>query len=107
MANGFLTALQEIESFHVGWRMANPAHDSTEWLTSLLSRWRIGHQWNSNFNLYTHMKPILIALATIVAVCAQTYFIGLNGLTLISIPMTIYLGLLVIEKVTEKKEEKA
>lgn len=53
------------------------------------------------------MKPILIALATIVAVCAQTYFIGLNGLTLISIPMTIYLGLLVIEKVTEKKEEKA
>ena len=53
------------------------------------------------------MKSILIALATIVAVCAQTYFIGLNGLTLISIPMTIYLGLLVIEKVTEKKEEKA
>ena len=87
--------------------MASPAHDFTEWLTSLLSKWRIGHQWNSNFNLYTHMKPILIVVATIVAACTQAYFIGLNGLTLISIPMTIYLGLLVIEKVTEKKEEKA
>ena len=53
------------------------------------------------------MKPILIVVATIVAACTQAYFIGLNGLTLISIPMTIYLGLLVIEKVTEKKEEKA
>ena len=50
------------------------------------------------------MKPILIAIATIVAVCVQAYFIGLNGLTLISIPMTIYLGLEVIEKVTEKEE---
>ena len=63
-------------------------------------------RWNSNFNLYTHMKSILIAVATIVAVCAQAYFIGLNGLTLISIPMTIYLGIEVIEKVTEKKEER-
>lgn len=53
------------------------------------------------------MKTILIALATIVAACAQAYFIGLNGLTLISIPMTIYLGIEVIEKVSEKKEEKA
>lgn len=52
------------------------------------------------------MKQILIAIATIVATCAQVYFIGLNGLTLISIPMTIFLGLEVIEKVTEKVTEK-
>ena len=107
MANGFRTALQEIESSHAELRQAEPAHDSTEWLTSLHSRWRMMPRWNSNFNLYTHMKSILIATATIVAACAQAYFIGLNGLTLISIPMTIYLGIEVIEKVTEKKEEKA
>ena len=107
MANGFRTALQETESSHAEWRMAEPEHDSTEWLTSLHSRWRMMPKWNSNFNLYTHMKPILIAIATIVATCVQVYFIGLNGLTLISIPMTIYLGIEVIEKVTEKKEEKA
>jgi uncharacterized membrane protein len=52
------------------------------------------------------MKQILIAIATIVAACTQAYFLGLNGLTLISIPMTIYLGLEVIEKVTENKTEK-
>ncbi len=50
------------------------------------------------------MKSILIAIATIVAACTQVCCIGLNGLTLISIPMTIYLGLLLIEKVTEKEE---
>ena len=56
MANGFRTALQEKESSHAEWRMAEPAHDSTEWLTSLHSRWRMMPRWNSNFNLYTHMK---------------------------------------------------
>ena len=50
------------------------------------------------------MKSILSAIATVVAACTQAYFLGLNGLTLISIPMTIYLGLEVIEKVTEKEE---
>ena len=60
-------------------------------------------RWNSNFNLYTHMKSLSIAIATIVAACTQVCFLGLNGLTLISIPMTIYLGLLVIEKTTEKE----
>ena len=49
-------------------------------------------------------KPIFIAIATIIAACMQVCFLGLNGLTLISIPMTIYLGLLIIEKVTEKEE---
>lgn len=50
------------------------------------------------------MKSIFIAIATFVAACSQAYFLGLNGLTLISIPMTIYLGLLAIEKVTEQEE---
>ena len=50
------------------------------------------------------MKSILIAIATIVAACSQVYFLGLNGLTLLSVPMTIYLGILIIEKVTEKEE---
>lgn len=50
------------------------------------------------------MKSIFLAMATIATSCAQVYFLGLNGLTLISIPMTIYLGLLTIEKVTEKEE---
>lgn len=104
MANGFLTALQETESSLAEWRMVMPEHDSTEWLISLHSRWRMEQKWNSNFNLYTHMKPIFIAMATIVAACVQAYFLGLNGLTLISVPMTIYLGLEVIEKVTEKEE---
>ena len=49
------------------------------------------------------MKPILIAIATIVAACTQVYCFGLNGLTLISIPMTIFLGLEAIDKVTKKE----
>lgn len=50
------------------------------------------------------MKQTLIALATIVAVCAQICAIGLNGLTLITIPLSIYLGLQVIERITEQEE---
>jgi hypothetical protein len=51
------------------------------------------------------MKQTLIALATALGALAQIAFIGLNGLTLISIPMTIYLGLQVIERVTETEEQ--
>lgn len=51
------------------------------------------------------MKQTLIAIATIALAFIQAYFIGLNGLTLISIPMTIYLGIQTIEKVTETEEE--
>lgn len=51
------------------------------------------------------MKALAIAIATIALSAIQGLFIGLNGLTLISIPMTIYLGLLVIEKVTETEEQ--
>ena len=49
------------------------------------------------------MKSILIAIATIVAACTQVYFLGLNGLTLIFVPMTIFLGIEVIEKVRKKE----
>lgn len=47
------------------------------------------------------MKQIAIALATIVASFAEAYFLGLNGLTILSIPLTIYLGILTIEKTSE------
>ena len=53
---------------------------------------------------YQTMKQVLTALATILGALAQMCFIGINGLTLISIPITIYLGLLVIEKITETNE---
>lgn len=45
------------------------------------------------------MKTIIIGLIIIaLAVIAQATFIGLNGLTLITIPMTIYLGFEAIDK---------
>jgi hypothetical protein len=54
---------------------------------------------------YQTMKQTLIAIVIIALSAIQGLFIGLNGLTIISIPMTIYLGLLVIEKITEKQKE--
>ena len=78
MANGFLTALQETESSLAEWRMVMPAHDSTEWLTSLHSRWRMMPKWNSNFNLYTHMKKEIlktilgmIGMTSLMLTCAE------------------------------------
>lgn len=50
------------------------------------------------------MKQTLIALAIIALSAIQGLLLGLNGLTIISIPMTIYLGLLVIEKVTTEEQ---
>jgi hypothetical protein len=50
------------------------------------------------------MKTIIIGLLAIfVAIIAQIALIGVNGLTIISIPTTIYLGFEVIEKLTENK----
>ena len=46
-------------------------------------------------------KQILICSATILAALAQIALLGINGLTLISIPITIFLGLEIIEKVTD------
>ena len=50
------------------------------------------------------MKQTLIALATIALASLQAIFIGLNGLTILTIPMTIFLGLEVIEKITQNEE---
>lgn len=50
------------------------------------------------------MKQISISLLTAGAILAQLHFIGLNGLTLISLPLTIFLGLELIEKATTKEE---
>lgn len=51
------------------------------------------------------MKQTLIALATIIVAFIQAYFLGINGLTILTIPMTIFLGLEVIEKTTRREEE--
>ena len=51
------------------------------------------------------MKALSIAIVTIALCAIQGLTIGLNGLTCVSIPLTIYLGLEVIEKVTQKEEE--
>jgi hypothetical protein len=50
------------------------------------------------------MKQILTCVATILATIAEIYFLGINGLTCVSIPLTIYLGIEVIEKITQKEE---
>lgn len=50
-------------------------------------------------------KQIIVCLAIILATSLQAILLGINGLTLISIPMTIYLGLEVIEKITENETE--
>lgn len=45
------------------------------------------------------MKTIIIGLiAIMLAIIAQATLIGLNGLTVITIPMTIYLGFEAIDK---------
>lgn len=49
------------------------------------------------------MKQTAIALLTAGAMIAQLHFLGLNGLTLVSLPLTIFLGLEAIEKATTKK----
>ena len=54
------------------------------------------------------MKKDIIGLtAIILASVAQISLIGINGLTLISVPMTIFLGLLVMEKLDEKATTKS
>ena len=47
------------------------------------------------------MKQIIIAIITIIAALAQICLIGINGLTLISVPLTIFLGLEVIDRTTK------
>ena len=47
------------------------------------------------------MKQIIIAIITVAAALAQICLIGINGLTLISVPLTIFLGLEVIDRTTK------
>lgn len=53
---------------------------------------------------YKTMKQTIIALATIIVAFIQAYFLGINGLTILTIPMTIFLGLEVIENTTRREE---
>ena len=47
-------------------------------------------------------RTLLILLCIIVAVCAQLFFVGVNGLTIVSIPITIYLGIAVLERLQDE-----
>ena len=49
------------------------------------------------------MKTNIIGLtAIILASVVQIYLIGINGLTIVSIPLTIFLGLHTMEKLEEQ-----
>ena len=49
------------------------------------------------------MRTTLIGLALTIAVAfAQYLILGLNGLTLLTIPLTIHLGFEVVEKLTKE-----
>ena len=51
------------------------------------------------------MKTNIIGLTAIVlASVAQIYLFGINGLTLVSIPLTIFLGLHTMEKIEDKTQ---
>lgn len=51
------------------------------------------------------MKTFLTLFATTGAIIVQTCVIGLNGLTILTIGITLFLGLNVAEKISEKKEQ--
>lgn len=50
------------------------------------------------------MKVFAIFSATILAIVGQVCLIGINGLTLYSVPITLFLGIKVLEKLTEQVE---
>jgi hypothetical protein len=53
------------------------------------------------------MRKVIFGLATILlAVIAQAHFIGINGLTILTIPMTIYLGFCAIDKALSNSKTK-
>lgn len=52
------------------------------------------------------MKQIIAFFALIGALVAQVYFLGISGLTLLSIPITLYLGLEVLEHISEQETDK-
>jgi hypothetical protein len=51
------------------------------------------------------MKTFVTLLATTGAIIVQTCVIGLNGLTILTIGLTLFLGLNVAEKISEKKDK--
>lgn len=51
------------------------------------------------------MKTFFTLVATAIAVIVQTCVLGLNGLTLITIPMTIFLGLELADKLLTNNEK--
>lgn len=53
---------------------------------------------------YNTMKKVIIGLSAILgAIVAQSALLGLNGLTILTIPMTLFLGFKAIDKALEKK----
>jgi hypothetical protein len=59
----------------------------------------------SQIKTHNDMKTFLTLVATAVAVIVQTCVLGLNGLTLITIPMTIFLGLELADKLLTNNEK--
>ena len=51
------------------------------------------------------MKQIMAFFALVGALVAQVYFLGISGLTLLSIPITLYLGLDVLEHLSEPEPD--
>lgn len=51
------------------------------------------------------MKQIITFFALVGALVAQVYFLGISGLTLLSIPITLYLGLEVLEHLSEPEPD--
>ena len=78
MENGFRIAWIGTEYSLAELRMAEPEQDSTEWLISWLSKWKMVLEWNSNFNLYNMKKSIIktilgmVAACSLVLVCAES-----------------------------------
>ena len=53
------------------------------------------------------MKIVLFGLLAILgAMIAQAHFIGINGLTILTIPMTIYLGFETMDKLLNNTKTK-
>jgi hypothetical protein len=53
------------------------------------------------------MKIVAFGLASILlAIIAQAHFIGINGLTILTIPMTIYLGFETMDKMLNNPKTK-
>lgn len=59
----------------------------------------------ANQKTFNMKKDIIGLTAIVLASVAQIYLIGINGLTLVSIPLTIFLGLHTMEELEELEEQ--